>query len=306
MKKILIILTIICICYSYGQKFIMLDSLSTKFKIKEYTLNTKTLYGINKNINVYNIFIDNKRILLLSILPEREEYSAYKKEITDYEKLVKVIGTGVSETKEKKESNWKKINFDDIKNNIVTTSNINYMTSEWEIANTPDKKTFSYSLVKKVGNNYYVSENCLTEFFTIANIQSPLIAPYGTINISEPKVNIKQMEEVFKNRFQDFPFPLDIDHIGMRYLDISFSSHNYFSKEYLIKDKKAFQFWTLDGWWYQDGLNEYRGIDRFVYIPNEGIVGGSYDFFFRRFNITNKQLWDNIINEKVMIAEELK
>jgi len=306
MKRILIILSIISIYYSYGQKYIMLDSLKGKFKVKEYTLNTKELYGFKENINMYNIFIDNKRILLLSILPEREEYRAYKKEITDYEKLVKVIGTGVSETKEKKESNWKKINFDDIKNNIVTTSNINYMTSEWEIANTPDKKTFSYSLVKRIGDSYYVSENCLTEFFTIANVQSPLIAPYGTINISEPKVSIKQMKEIFKNRFPDFSFPLDIDSIGMRYLDISFSLHNYFSKEYIIKGKKAFQFWTLDGWWYQDGLNEYRGIDRFVYIPEKGIIGGSYDFYFRRFNILNTLLQENIINEKVMIAEELK
>lgn len=302
MKKILIILTIISICYSYGQKYIMLDSLSTKFKVKEYTLNTKALYGINKNIIVYNIFVDNKRILLLSILPELEENKTYKEGITDYEKLANVIGKG---SLEKKELYWKKINFDDIKNNIITISDINYITSEWEIANTPDKKTFSYSLVKRVGNDYYVSKNCLTEFFTIADVKSPLIAPYGTINISEPKTTIREIKEIFKNRFPNFPFPLDVNNIGMRYLDVSFSLHNYFSKEYIIKGNKAYQFWTLDGWWYTDGLNEQRGIDRFVYIPGKGIVGGSYDFYFRKF-IVNSLLWDNIINEKIMIAEELK
>ncbi|WP_275151444.1 hypothetical protein [Elizabethkingia meningoseptica] len=302
MKKILIILTIISICYSYGQKYIMLDSLSKKFKVKEYTLNTKALYGINKNIIVYNIFVDNKRILLLSILPELEENKTYKEGITDYEKLANVIGKG---SLEKKELYWKKINFDDIKNNIITISDINYITSEWEIANTPDKKTFSYSLVKRVGNDYYVPKNCLTEFFTIADVKPPLIAPYGTINISEPKTTIREIKEIFKNRFPNFPFPLDVNNIGMRYLDVSFSLHNYFSKEYIIKGNKAYQFWTLDGWWYTDGLNEQRGIDRFVYIPGKGIVGGSYDFYFRKL-IVNSLLWDNIINEKIMIAEELK
>nr|WP_305049653.1 hypothetical protein [Elizabethkingia bruuniana] len=44
-------------------------------------------------------------------------------------------------------------------------------------------------------------------------------------------------------------------------------------------------------------------------MPGKGIVGGSYDFYFRDprgFRIADTVLWQNIINEKVMIAEELK
>ncbi|KAF5276572.1 hypothetical protein FQR65_LT16279 [Abscondita terminalis] len=203
------------------------------------------------------------------------------------------------EKQKKLDTDWEKVDYDKIKDKVKEVWNIESdMTSEWGWDITPENKTFEYQVVKKIDGNYYAAKNCLTE--------SPLIAPYGTINISEPKVSIKQMKEVFKNRFPDFPFPLDIDSIE-EYLDISFSLHNYFSKEYIIKGKKAFQFWTLDGWTgYQDGLNEYRGIDRFVYIPEKGIVGGSYDFYFRKFNVLNTLLWDNIINEKVMIAEELK
>lgn len=104
-------------------------------------------------------------------------------------------------------------------------------------------------------------------------------------------------------------FPLILRESQIQNLNVIYSVHNYLSKEYLIKGNKAYQFWTLDGWWYYDGLNEYRGIDRFVYIPEKGIVGGSYDFYFgyeKGYSISNAILWDNIINEKVMIAEELK
>ncbi|QQQ30075.1 hypothetical protein [Chryseobacterium indoltheticum] len=100
-----------------------------------------------------------------------------------------------------------------------------------------------------------------------------------------------------------------------RRLDNSYSFRNYLSKEFFIKKNKAYQFWTFDGWWAIDGYNEHRGIDRFLYIPDKGIVGGSYDFYFRLkpkissndyFTVSDYALWDNIINEKIMIAKELK
>ncbi|WP_407488197.1 hypothetical protein [Elizabethkingia anophelis] len=300
MKKIFFLLIFSSICV-FPQKYLLLDSIKTKFKVEEYTLSTKELYNIDKRIEVYNIFVDPKNILLMSVLPQLETQLS-KTEYTDYDKLTKVLVTTTE-----KNVNWKKIDFNQIRNNILSIGDINALSSEWEIQNSPDKKTFKYQLVKKIGNSYYISENCLTEFFTIANVQNPLISPYGTINIIEPKVTIIEMEGVFKKRFSNFPFPLDIrERLGARYSDMNFSIHNYLSKDYLIKGNKAYQFWTLDGWWYHDGMNEYRGIDRFVYIPEKGIVGGSYDFYFRKLNILNTLLWDNIINEKVMIAEELK
>ncbi|MEN5132671.1 hypothetical protein [Elizabethkingia anophelis] len=286
----------------FSQKYLLLDNIKTKFKVEEYTLYTEELYNINEKVEVYNIFIDSKNILLLSVLPKLEQQLS-KAEYTDYNKLAKTIDKSTIN----ENINWKKIDYNLIKNNILSIGDINSLSSEWEIQNAPDRKTFKYQLVKKIENDYYISENCLTEFFTIANIQAPLISSYGTINIVEPKVSIKQMEEVFRKQFSNVPFPLDIrERPGIRYLDVSFSIRNYFSKEYLIKGNKAYQFWTLDGWWNHDSLNEYRGIDRFVYIPGKGIVGGSYDFYFRQFNILNTLLWQNILNEKVMIAEELK
>ena len=42
--------------------------------------------------------------------------------------------------------------------------------------------------------------------------------------------------------------------------------------------KKAYKFWTL-GSWTIDGDNSQRGIDRFTYMPEIGIISGAYSYF---------------------------
>lgn len=52
-------------------------------------------------------------------------------------------------------------------------------------------------------------------------------------------------------------------------------------------------FGLLPGWWWAiDGYNVNRGIDRLIYIPNLGIVGGSYDFYFE---LKPRAMYDNVI-----------
>ncbi|UTF94897.1 hypothetical protein J2O08_09650 [Elizabethkingia anophelis] len=287
-----------------AQKYIIVDNL--KFATKKYTLDTKQLYNIDSKIILYNIFIDDK-ILLFSILPSNINEITH----TNYEKLSKNIGKAVKENSIEKDMNWKKVEFKDIKDNIVSISDVlDNITSEWGVEITPEKKTFEYKLAKKDGDDYYITNNCLTEFFSIANSQYPIIAPYGTINISESKVTIKQMQESFKKQYPKSIFPLDVfGKSQSRGGDGIYTVRNYLSKGYKVKKDNAYQFWTLDSWWNIHGDNHHRGIDRFVYIPEKGIVGGSYDFYFRDprgFRIADTVLWQNIINEKVMIAEELK
>ncbi|WP_411898067.1 hypothetical protein [Elizabethkingia occulta] len=304
MRTIFLIIFTLNFSILFSQKYIMLDSLKVKFPVKEYTLNARDIYNVNGEIKVFNVYLSKNSILLLSIMPEAPKAFA-KEGITDFNSLEKKIVSN------KKNSNsWTLIDFNKIKTNILSSSKILDIATDWMENNSSSNKTFEYKILKKENGNYYVSKNCLTEFFYIADIRSPLITPLGVINVSEPKVSIKQMEEVFKKQYPKEPFPLDTrERVRSKNLNVIYSVHNYLSKEYLIKGNKAYQFWTLDGWWYYDGLNEYRGIDRFVYIPEKGIVGGSYDFYFgyeKGYSISNAILWDNIINEKVMIAEELK
>ncbi|KUY17770.1 hypothetical protein BAZ12_18080 [Elizabethkingia miricola] len=297
-----------CMSITSAQKYILLDGLQVK--PKEYTLKTKDLYGIDKKISIYNIFISNNKILLFSVLPQYDA-KTYRTEATDYEKLTKVISTTKVENYNDQETDWEKIDYDKIKDKIKEVWNIESdIMSIWGWDITPEKKTFEYQIVKKLGKDYYAAKNCLTEVFNIETPKYPIATPYGTINIIEPKVTIKEMLETFKKQYPKSIFPLDIwEKSQSRGGDGIYTVRNYLSKEYKVKNDNAYQFWTLDSWWSMHGDNHHRGIDRFVYIPEKGIIGGSYDFYFRNprgFRIADTVLWQNIINEKVMIAEELK
>ncbi|WP_294236460.1 hypothetical protein [Chryseobacterium sp. sg2396] len=294
--KVILTITLLISNLFLAQEYLLLDDLKTNFKINEYTLDTKDLYNIQKDINVFNIFISKENILLLSVLPDLDE--------------------NILPRMDERGNNWMIINYDKIKDKVFSKEKMLSMLSDWKMNNTSEKKTFQYKLIKKENGSYYVSKKCLTEFFSIANLESPLVSTYGTINISEKKVTIQQMEKSFKKQIPSQKFIMDPRDADLsKNIDIPYSFRNYLSKELLIKGEKAYQFWTFDGWWMQDGYDEHRGIDRFLYIPDKGIVGGSYDFYFKLkpknssneyYTATNGLLWNNIINEKIMIAKELK
>ncbi|WP_336667596.1 hypothetical protein [Elizabethkingia anophelis] len=308
MRKFIILLLILNIYKVSAQKYILLDNI--KGKVKEYTLSTKELYGIDKKISMYNVFSNNNVIVLFTVLPQYEDIT-HKKEVTDYVGLAKTMGTTKIEKQKKEDINWEKIDYDRIRDKVKEVWNIESdIMSEWGWDNTPEKKTLEYLVVKKIGKDYYAAKNCLTEVFNIESPKYPIITPYGTINIAENKVSIKDMQEAFKKQYPKSVFPLDIWEKSQSRGDGGiYTVRNYLSKEYKVKNNNAYQLWTLDSWWNMHGDNHHRGIDRFVYIPEKGIVGGSYDFYFRNprgFRIADTVLWQNIINEKVMIAEELK
>ncbi|QDZ63344.1 hypothetical protein I6H88_13145 [Elizabethkingia bruuniana] len=247
-------------------------------KVNAFNLNTKDLYGIDKNVELYNVFIDSESLFLISVLPDL-----------------------------KSKENWTAVGVNNIKDKILTRSQTKNFINKIKNNNTSDKKTMSYSLLINKDGKYYTSKNTLVEFFYINNFPSPFIPSYGTININQPLVTMKDMETIYRKIKPDKGFPPSI-----KSTDVSFPfmiyARNYMSKIYEIKRDKAYQFWTFDNWRTADFMAYYRGIDRFVYIPEKGIIGGSFDFYFS-FNASNdlfKKIENNIINEKVMIAEELK
>lgn len=294
MKKYLLILFFIPSIF-FSQKYIILDSLQN-FKIKKYTLQTKEIYNIDKKIEMYNIFVSENNILLFSILPDLETEPI---RISAQENL----------------QNWTPVHYENIIEDILTNGKLKDLVLKWNAENEPENKTMEYKLVKKHNGKYYVSRHCLTEFFSISNLKLPLVSKYGVINIKDQKVTIKQMQSSFKQQLPNDLFILDVRNENfLRDEDVKFAYRNYLSKEITVNNKQAYKFWTFDGWWNNDGYNIHRGIDRFLYIPNEGIVGGSYDFYFRLkpkistneyYTISTKKLWENIINDKIMIAKEL-
>lgn len=295
MKKIIIILFVFVGILGYSQsKYISLDSLKVAFPFKKYTLNTKDIYPFEKEIEIYNFFLENDKILLVSIMPNMEGKSSWehtpkpisKSEIISTHEVLKDV---VEQGKDNVSNAKKKLYFDKVCQNI------------------------------KGGN--YISRVALVEYFHIKNYQNPLVCKANCINIAEKKVSIRQMEKAYDKYISrgnpKKPFPMDVRRGDEIFVDDeNYLFKNYLSKIYKIGEDKAYQFWTFDGWWVVDGYNEHRGIDRFVYIPNKGIVGGSYDFYFTfmppllqgdgSLPLSDELLWQNILNEKVMIAKELK
>ena len=85
----------------------------------------------------------------------------------------------------------------------------------------------------------------------------------------------------------------------------------FLSKSIQIGNHVAYQFWTFTDWHCKQYEYEVeRGIDRFVYIADKGIVGGSFDFYFyfhrKEIALDSTRFRDNIYNEKVMIAKDIE
>ena len=99
MKQLVLYLSLLCSCAIMAQEqmYILLDSLTANFKVKQYTLDTSP-YGVKNTIEVYNVFLnryDKQYIILLSVLPDLES-----------------------------KSNWQEIDFKKVQNNLFSTKKL--------------------------------------------------------------------------------------------------------------------------------------------------------------------------------------
>lgn len=283
----------------------MLDSLDKHSKwdnLNRYTLKTEELYGVDETIEMYNFYFGST-LILFSVLPDFTS-----------------------------EKNWSEVSMDDIRDVVINNKKgLNeamkpYMTGPDQIKET---KTHLFRLVRREGGKYFTSNFCLTEFFYVVRYSSRFNVPYGTLNTGQEPMTIKEMKRVFEEG-KEFPgsrhFPLDFrtsdDSFYTPYTNLEhwwLVQHEYLSRVFDINGEKAYQFWSFTDWRGQDNLKLHRGIDRFIYMPDKGIVAGSYDFWFLyvnswsfikkgrvRHNKTKEELWQNVLEEKVMLAEELK
>lgn len=109
------------------QKFFLLENISKNYKIQEYTLNTNELYEVNRKLSLFNINMNNG-ILLITVLPDL-----------------------------KGNEDWIKIDINKIKDRIITDNGIKNFISEQFSNNSPKSKTMKYGLIKRINNEYYVS-----------------------------------------------------------------------------------------------------------------------------------------------------
>ncbi|AZI67570.1 hypothetical protein EIB71_07795 [Kaistella daneshvariae] len=288
MKRTLLIIVIL-LFNNLKCQLLNIERLKAVYPVKEYTLHTKDIYEFDKKIDLFNVFLNDNTILLISILPDVE--------------------TG---------ENWKQIDKKNIKKNEISIQDFIKLVSQDE-----NQKKLVFNMIhKNEKNKEFFAFVALAELFHIENYEFPLISDNRTINIKEQKASIKSFLKAYNSNFNASTFksvfPLDVRKKDRMLGNVNHLHYKpYLSKEFFIKNKKAFQFWTLNDWGVIDGYNYQRGVDRFLYIPNFGIVGGSYDFYFElkprtifktnfALPVSDELLWNNMINERLMIASELK
>ncbi len=303
-KGFLIVILLLMGLIARGEKkYLILDSKDTRYSIKHYKMHTNELYKTNLRIELYNVIFPKKtnqheRILVISALPD--------------------LSTGKL---------WKEIKLGEVEGNAIDPSD--YIRFESPVTgfknNVFDLKKFNeIKLVKHDSGRWWVSTNCLIESFEIVPQGLPYFPSiYGQIVLDQNPVTIN---EFIKN----FPPTEYKDILGLPFLltDVGGQADNLNGwrtwKEFLSKkitvngNEEGFQFWTSAATNVADSYDVSQGLGRFIYIPGKGIIGGSYDFYFMTLpgiylnkpgekiyshRLTSDQWNENIINEKIMIAE---
>ncbi|MCY4781193.1 hypothetical protein ORI89_16140 [Sphingobacterium sp. UT-1RO-CII-1] len=279
---------------SFGvPKYFVIEEDSPKYDIRKYVLNTEDTYGYQGKVELYNILSTAVRpelqdIILFSILPDFENTE-----------------------------NWEEIEQEIIKENLLTTKEL-FDLKEISLFQRFDKlygektKFFNeYILVLKKNDKYFAAKHCLLQFFAVRNRTDIFPNFYGTINILQKPVTITSFKKVFHEQFKDEVFPLETWSVPYSSFDRLRDRREFLSKKFEYNGYWAYQFWTYTDWHEPTYFYEIdRGIDRFVYIPEKGIVGGSFDFYFyfhrKQFGFTIADFKQNMYEEKVMLAQELE
>ncbi|HLW50206.1 MAG TPA: hypothetical protein VKZ78_04480, partial [Sphingobacteriaceae bacterium] len=270
-----------------NRQFVMLDMLDSAFQVNNYTLNTRELYGTDHTLELYNVHI-GAALVLFTVLPDFAGHES-----------------------------WERVDTATLKGTIVQYDSFHraMLAKYSEFYNT--QKSMNYALIKKEGEEFFVSRHCLFEYFNLREYPPVIHAPYGTVNIGQSPLSIREMREALGERDLRWLYPTDIRNHGLL-SDQPMIRREYLSRILEINGEMAYQFWSFTDWNVSDGFNYHRGADRFIYLPGKGIIGGSYDFYFyfrakldftprsARYTISMDEWFQNILDEKVMLAEELK
>ena len=267
------------------QKYILLDSLTAHYKVKHYTLDTSP-YGTKNSIEVYNVFSKKYEtdkgedfILLFSVLPDIDS-----------------------------KTNWEKIDFNKIKDNLFPTKEIFRRIMHKALGFYLDKNRdiSKTKLVKIIEGEYYVSKYCWIEDFYCINDSFPI--PIATksfiLNVNQPITPIGALRDFFRKLSplcQDFPFEQNTDSFcGIP----DFLKNTYLSN---IEERGGDMIYCF----YQFYENLHTNISRFGYVKGKGIVAGVYfnHFMPGPFFIDKTGNWrklKRLPENELLWAEELK
>ncbi|HEX8461661.1 MAG TPA: hypothetical protein VF623_09530 [Segetibacter sp.] len=240
--------------------YILLDSkeLGDSIATHEVTLK-RSLYTQPQTdliVKIYNVLFNKKYLAVFSVMPS----------LLSNEPL------------------WKKVNVDTLKIKPIRLPQLHeLMLSRFKSYPQVSKgvldklKYWNYSLIIKRKDGYYMNKtDCITEFFTLADKVSKPTA--HTISLNTPMLSTAEYESAFRRKegtyssnyrySKNFSFNDELKRNPMLHLSYKISAQG----------KTRYKFWLLDNW-SADYHNADRGMDRFLFDPEIGVVGASYDFF---------------------------
>ncbi len=274
-------------------KYFLIDSLDSNYKLSHHVLTTKDIYPIDHKIELFNITYNNsdgQNLILFSVLPDLE--------------------TG---------QDWIETPFDQLQDSLIRFGHMQklFEANTWsrfdKVYGEQTKYLNIYKPVVCKEGRYYVPTNCLLQFYAIRNRPKVFNNVFGTININLDEVTILEMEKIYNQTYPSTEFPLYTlrSPVYSTTMDRLRDRREYLSMKHTLADGRiAYQFWTYLDWnKHRFQFESERGIDRFVYLPEEGIVGGSFDFYFfhhlKKTGITDLYFLDNIRKEKIMISNRI-
>lgn len=279
---------------TYGQQKIFIvdldkDQSAANFDATHFKMSASSLYGIDKTVELFNILpkakehFHTKELIVFSILPDFSNKGEW----------VSLDSIGP----------YGEISFQELvrmkDRNLSIDREAPYFTrygNEVMLGIRRDGKI-------KVG------KQCLLQFFAIRNYPEQFNRPLGTIDISQREFTIAQFQKEYESHYPQDGFPLRPGDISLNFEPLRMK-REFLSQKTTYKAEPAYQFWTLYDWSTMDGYEIERGIDRFVYVPNKGIVGGSYDFYFyynrEKLGLSFGVFMNNIFKERVMLGEEVQ
>jgi len=269
------------------------------YKTKKYELDTEDLYQVKKRIELFNIFPNSPKkntskaptfdqdIILFSVLPDFKS--------TD---------------------NWTEVKWEHIKQDTLSYHDLLHLKYKAlfqifdQCYDETTKYLNEYTLVVQKDDRYFVAKNTLLQFYAIRTRPTVFNAPFGTINILQDTFSVREMADYYKEIRQRSNFPLESFLTTYSSFDRIRDRKEFLSKKFAYKGEEAYQFWTYTDWHRKEYYYETeRGIDRFVYIPEKGIVGGSFDFYFffhrKDIDLNLVKFKENIYDEKIMLAEDI-
>lgn len=283
--------------------FVDMDTISDDYRMTHFHLATEELYGTSDTIEIFNILPIHK-----DKPRENAELALRRSRYLFVFSVLPVFGS---------DDNWTVYDRRPEDRQSLNYADLMKLASQ-SIHN--DKTTYMperYGILIHKGGKFYQSKISFLQVFYIRDYPNTFNIPKNVIDIDQPLLSVRKMEEVYKIEYKGGDLPI-IPDAYPRFYDNDALERFYLSQKFAIGREEGYQFWTFVPWGkVMDDLSWYRGIDRFLYIPAKGIVGGSYDFYFKdplpkenpqipRRNITMQKFKENILNEKIMLAEELK